>query len=312
MTIDPHHLSCLLAIARTGSFSRAAEQLGQSQPTLSNNIALLERRLGVRVLDRSKRGSTLTAHGQVLVRRAEGLKSLLDDTETEVRNLERSIVGPLRIGATPSVLPALLPSALTILRAGWAASMIEIVEGIDRILEPQLRIGKLDLVVGPVYEPFTEAADIVENELLIDPMCVAVGLGSAFVERESISLHELTDEAWILPREGSTYRRHIEAMFLNAGITWPKNAIYANSLHLLEAMVATSQYVTIVSPVQIRLPILGFKVLRLREGSCRRIGFKERVTAHLSPLGVAFCDALKAAANEMAEQFNSLKLGNLD
>ena len=67
MTIDAHHLSCLLAIARTGSFSRAALELGQSQPTLSNHIALLERRLGVQVLQRSKRGSSLTPHGEILV-----------------------------------------------------------------------------------------------------------------------------------------------------------------------------------------------------------------------------------------------------
>lgn len=308
MTLDAHHLSCLLAIARTGSFSRAAAELGQSQPTLSNNIAQLERRLGVRVLDRSKRGSTLTPHGEILVRRAFGLKSMLDDAEAEVRNFDQSVAGPLRIGATPSVLPALLPSALSMLRADWESSSIEIVEDLDQALAPLLRTGVLDLTVGPVFEPFTETPDIVEAELLLDPMCIAVGLDSKHARRDCISLAELSAETWVLPREGSTYRRHIEAMFLNAGVGWPAKCIYANSLHLLEAMVSTGQCVTVVSPVQIRLPVSGFRIVRLHHGNRRRIGYKLRRSSRLSPLGDAFVSALSEAATRMAQDFAALRL----
>jgi DNA-binding transcriptional LysR family regulator len=308
MTLDAHHLSCLLAIARTGSFSRAAAELGQSQPTLSNNIALLERRLGVRVLDRSKRGSTLTAHGAILVRRAEGLQAMLDDAEKEVRNLDLAISGPLRIGATPSVLPALLPKTLATLRAEWSASMIEIVEDLDQSLGPQLRTGKIDMIVGPVHEQFTETPDIVETELLIDPFCIAVGPDSRFRDRESVLLAELAGETWVLPRDGSTYRRHVEAMFLTAGVNWPANAIYANSLYLLESMVSLGNCVTFVSPVQLRLPVTGFKVLRVENGSHRKIGFKMRKAGRLSPLGTRFLDALTGAAAQMADDFRSLQL----
>lgn len=308
MTLDAHHLSCLLAIARTGSFSRAAVELGQSQPTLSNNIALLERRLGMRVLDRSKRGSTLTAHGEILVRRAEGLKAMLDDAESEVRNFDQAVCGPLRIGATPSALPALLPQALTLLQGDQGAMLIEVVEDLDQALGPQLRTGMLDLVVGPVHEPFTETPDIVETELFIDPFCIAVGLHSPFAARDSISLRELTDEAWVLPREGSTYRRHIEALFLTGGVSWPKNSIYANSLHVLESMVSSSKCVTVVSPVQLRLPVSTFKVLALENGSYRKIGYKTRTSSKMSPLGIRFLEALKSAAKQMARDAASLQV----
>lgn len=308
MTIDAHHLSCLLAIARTGSFGRAAVELGQSQPTLSNNIALLEHRLGVRVLDRSKRGSTLTPFGEVLVRRAEGLKAMLDDAEAEVRNLDQSIAGPLRIGATPSVLPALLPKALTILGSNRQASMIEIVEDLDQSLGPQLRTGKIDLIVGPVHEPFTATPDIVETELLIDPFCIAVGMNSPFADRNLVSLEELVDQTWVLPRDGSTYRRHIEAMFLTIGAAWPRDCIYANSLYLLEAMVSSGNCITFVSPVQLRLPISGMKVLHLVGSSQRQIGYKKRNFGRISPLGTRFIEALNEAATQMSKDFDFLKL----
>jgi LysR family pca operon transcriptional activator len=226
-----------------------------------------------------------------------------------VRNLDQSVAGPLRIGATPSVLPALLPMALASLRSEFAGSMIEIVEGLDQTLGPQLRTGVLDLTVGPVHEPFTETPDIIETELLVDPLCIAVGLDSPYAARQSVSLHELAHEAWVLPREGSTYRRHIEAMFLTAGVGWPKNAIYANSLHLLEAMVSQNRCVTVVSPIQIRLPVSGFKILALDRGSNRSIGYKTRKAGRLSPLGNEFLTALSAAAAQMARDSRFLQLG---
>jgi DNA-binding transcriptional LysR family regulator len=306
MTIDAHHLACLLAIARTGSFSRAASEMGQSQPTLSNNIALLERRLGVRVLERSKRGSTLTAHGEVLVRRAEGLHAMLADAEAEVRNLDMAISGPLRIGATPSTLPALIPTALKLLGPDLGASHIEIVEDLDHSLGPQLLAGKLDMVVGPVHEPFTETAGITETALLHDPFCLAVGKDNPLARKHSIALAECADQTWVLPRLGSTYRRHIEAMFLTQGVDWPPSAVYANSLMLIEALVVSGGCVTFVSPLQLRMPLPDFKVLRVENGSSRKIGLKVRAGTRLSPLGVQFASMLRASVQAIASEFRAI------
>lgn len=120
-------------------------------------------------------------------------------------------------GATPSVLPALLPKALTILGSNRQASMIEIVEDLDQSLGPQLRTGKIDLIVGPVHEPFTATPDIVETELLVDPFCIAVGMNSPFADRNLVSLEELV------------------------GATWPSDCIYANIEALNEAATQMSK-----------------------------------------------------------------------
>jgi DNA-binding transcriptional LysR family regulator len=73
MRIDPRRLLDLLAVARHGSFSGAAEALGVSQPGLSQSIALLEHGLGVRVLERSRHGARLTEPGEALVFHARAL-----------------------------------------------------------------------------------------------------------------------------------------------------------------------------------------------------------------------------------------------
>lgn len=299
MAVDAVQIANLLAIAQHGSFTRAAEEKGMSQPALSNSIALLEQKLGVRVLERSRRGSTLTPYGEILVRRAEGLQALLGDAETEVRMHAAGVSGPLRIGATPSVLPKLLPRALALLVADEGPVDIEIVEKLDQALVPMLRSGALDIIVGPVGEMFTSSADITEVTLLPDPFAIGAGPRSAFHDRTSLTLAELQDAPWILPRPGSTYRRHVEALFLTAGVPWPRNCIHANSLPLLEAMVMTTDRVTIVSPIQIAASGAAISVVTLANGGSRAIGYKVRSSSPITPIGERFIRHLVAYTEQV-------------
>ena len=66
--MELHQLRYLVAVARTGNFSRAAEQCHVAQPSLSQQIRKLEDELGERLFDRMKRGAKITAHGELLLR----------------------------------------------------------------------------------------------------------------------------------------------------------------------------------------------------------------------------------------------------
>ncbi|MEG3166251.1 LysR family transcriptional regulator [Sphingomonas sp. PB2P19] len=296
MAVDAIQIANLLAIARTGSFTRAAAEKGMSQPALSNSIALLERRLGVPVLTRSRRGSELTPYGEILVRRAEGLQALLSDAETEVRRRVDGVAGPLRIGATPSVIPTLLANTLISLVGGGEPVDIEIIDGLDQTLVPMLRSGAIDVIVGPVGEMFMSSADVVERVLMDDPFAVAVGPLSPFAQRTALTLADLVDAPWILPRPGSTYRSHVEALFMTAGVAWPRNCILANSLQLLETVVGASDRVTIVSPVQTKPADGALTVIPLADAGSRTIGYKVRASGRLSALGEQFVHLLAHTA----------------
>lgn len=299
MAVEATQIANLLAIARHGSFTRAAAEKGMSQPALSNSIALLEQRLGVKVLERSRRGSTLTVFGEILVRRAEGVQSLLSDAEAEVRSHAAGISGPLRIGATPSVLASLLPKALRRLDDGGAPLDLEIVDGLDGRLVPMLRSGKIDIIVGPVDEILGATDDVVEAVLFDDPFWLAVGPASPFHDAKSLSLAELADAPWALPREGSTYRRHVEALFMSAGVAWPKDCILVNALPLLETLVVHTARITLVSRAQLTQPPQPFRVIPLQGAGGRRIGYKLRRGGRPGPLTKQFIDALKASASEL-------------
>lgn len=293
MAVDASQIANLLAIAKYGSFTRAAQEKGISQPALSNSIALLEQRLGVRVLERTRRGSTLTPYGEILVRRAEGVLSLLSDAETEVKRRAAGVAGPLRIGATPSVLARLVPKALSLVVEQAGPVDIEIVDGLDDRLVPMLRSGAVDIIVGPVAEVFRSPPDVIEQVLLRDPFAVAVGPASGFYDRDSLTLADLADAKWVLPRPGSTYRRHAEALFMTAGIAWPQNCILANSLPVLEYLVRFADRVTLVSMVQITDGLRDFKIVPLDGAGFRSIGYKTRRGTQSSTLLTQFCEALK-------------------
>lgn len=88
-----------LAVVREGSITAAAERLHVTQPTLSRQLAQLERELGVRLYDRTTQGIRLTPEGQLLGQRAAELVELADKTEDEVRYHSEELAGTVYIGA---------------------------------------------------------------------------------------------------------------------------------------------------------------------------------------------------------------------
>lgn len=91
-------LKYFLAVAKTGNISRAAEQVYVSQPALSRQMADLEKELGVRLLERGKRRTTLTEAGCLLKKRAEELTALMDKTVDELSHAREGVSGSVRIG----------------------------------------------------------------------------------------------------------------------------------------------------------------------------------------------------------------------
>jgi DNA-binding transcriptional LysR family regulator len=300
MTIDPRHLANLLAIATHGSFNRAAAALNLSQPALSKSIALLEHRLGVPVFDRTTRGSTLTAAGEILLRRARSLAMLISDAEAEVHMQAGGIEGPLRVGATPSVMLDLIPAVLAQVTAGRGACSISVVEGLDDHMMPALLRGEIDLLVGPVGGLRPPPDTVIEQILCDDPFLLAAGAAHRLADRPEITLAELADEAWVLPMPGSLFHRHVEGLFMAAGIAWPKDAIHTNSLALSEQLVLEGRRIMLMTWLQGMTPGgRGLKRITVPGAGTRHIGIRHRKETALPVLG----EAVVAAAQDVVRRY---------
>lgn len=288
-----------MAVADHGSFNRAAAARGLSQPALSNSIAQLERRLGIRVLERTRRGSQVNEFGRILLEGARTVDAVLKQTAERVRLKRLGVSGPLRIGSTPSMTLKFLPDLMAVLLKDSGAVQISITEGLDDQLVPSLQAGELDLVLGPSFGSALPS-DLIEDELFYDSFSIAVGPRHALAKRRSLLLAELKDQPWVLPGPGSAYRRHVEALFLNAGVSWPADSVVSNSLPLVESIVTLTNRVTVITRLQaIAHNFWRIRAIPLRGAGVRTLSVKWRRAGDMPPLA----NRLMQIAHELAASY---------
>src|SRR5579862_5730920 len=115
--MDPRRLLSFRTVAHERSFSRAAETLSLSQPSVSHQIGLLETEIGVRLLDRGRGGLRLTRAGEVLLEHADQVAWRLQLADSQIADLAQQHREHVRLGAFPTALASFVPSAIARLRS---------------------------------------------------------------------------------------------------------------------------------------------------------------------------------------------------
>src|SRR4051795_10317818 len=114
--MDPRRLMTFRAVAHARSFSRAAELMSLTQPSVSHQIALLETEIGVRLLERGRGGLRLTDAGAVLLEHADHVPWRLAPADKQLASFAGQRREHVRVGAFPTALAAFVPSAIARLR----------------------------------------------------------------------------------------------------------------------------------------------------------------------------------------------------
>src|ERR671932_2814576 len=110
--MDPRRLLTFRAVARQRSFSRAARELALSQPSVSNQVAALEREVGVQLLDRRPGGLRLTPEGEILLEHADAIAERFALASTQLAAAAAGYRARLRIGGFPTALAGLVHAAI--------------------------------------------------------------------------------------------------------------------------------------------------------------------------------------------------------
>ncbi len=174
--LELRQLETFRAIATTGSFHAAAEQLGHAQSVVSQQLRTLETVVGARLLDRGRgrRSVSLTEAGTVLLRHAEAIAARVNAARADLQAIAEGSSGTLRVGTYQSVSARILPSVLRLFAERWPGVGIEVRESAeDRALLPQVEAGELDLAFTALpiaNEPF-EAVEVLRDRwfLLTQP-----------------------------------------------------------------------------------------------------------------------------------------------
>src|SRR4051812_185072 len=140
--LDPRRLLTFRAVAREGSFSRAAAALHRSQPAVSHQVAALERELGAALLVRGRSGATATPAGELLLAHADALATRLELAGTQMEALVADARRTLRVGGFPSALATILPAVAAALREREPGLDLAVEEGTVAELEARGRAGR--------------------------------------------------------------------------------------------------------------------------------------------------------------------------
>jgi len=246
MTIDPRRLLHLLAVADAGGFGKASRNLGISQPALSKSIAVLERAAGVKLLDRSRRGASLTTFGELLVERSRALGSLIERAEVDLQRSIAGLDGAIKIGVSPVGCVAIVPEAVAQLANEAPDATISIREFEDEHLRNLLLRGELDVVINP-DTPQQERKGIVAEPLFRDRLVVAVGPGNPLADRGWLTLRQIANCRFAMPMPETAMYRMIEGLFASASLPLPAHIVFCSSVPMIKSLLRNYDAVTLIS-----------------------------------------------------------------
>ena len=230
------------AVADTLSFRRAAEQCRVSQPSLSAQLAGLERALGVRLFERDRRRVLPTAAGRDLLERARRLLVEAGDLAEAARRAGDPLAGVLRIGVIPTVSPYLLPSVSSKLRAGYPRLSLVWVEDKTGALVRALDDGALDAALVALE---ADVGDVEREVIGRDPFVLAAAPEDPLGAKGApASARDLRGARVLVLDDGHCFRDQVLAFCAD---TKAREAEFrATSLSTLVQMVAAGMGVTLL------------------------------------------------------------------
>ncbi|MBP7178051.1 MAG: LysR family transcriptional regulator [Moraxellaceae bacterium] len=214
--MDTAALSAFLEVARTASFSQAAEHLHLTQPAVSKRISGLESSLGVSLFDRVGRQISLTEAGRTLLPRAQHLLLDLEDMKRAVGNLSGPVTGTLKIGTSHHIGLHRLPPTLRAFSTEYRhvrldLRFIDSEEAYEAVLSGELELGIVTL-------PPAKDDRLIAREIWEDPLAFVAGNDHPLTKMQKITLAELTRHQAILPSSSTFTRQIASRLFQESGL----------------------------------------------------------------------------------------------
>jgi DNA-binding transcriptional LysR family regulator len=296
--LELRHLLALKAVSEEGSFGRAAKRLGYTQSAISQQIAVLERIVGHRLVDRpgGPRPISITEAGELLLTHADGITARLRAAQADLSALATGNAGPLRVGTYQSVGARILPTLLRNFREEWPETDVTLVESTeDRELLGFIESGEVDLsfVIFPLGPgPFQSA------ELLQDPYVLLVPKDSPLAQRDRPpTLREIVELPLIGYRSCHTTQQ-VEARLRGAGRE-PHVVFRSDDNYTVQGMVAAGIGVALVPLLTVDPSDDRLAVLDLRDRiPARVIGIAWHRDRLRTPAAAAFVEAAQALCKD--------------
>lgn len=271
MEFSAEQLNAFYAVAKEGSFTKAAEVLFRTQPAISLAISSLENQLGEKLIIREGRDNILTPAGQIIFEHLKEIFASLERAKHRVEALKELREGELKISTSDTTAYYILPEVLKEFRARYPGIEVKILSKPSPLAAKQVLDHEADLgiVTLPVEHP-----SLFSEPLMIREDVVICAKGNKLEKRKRITFQELTAYPWLLLDHGSNTRAFIDECFQKIGRI-PKIALELGSIEVVKRLVELDFGISIVPRIAIQRElekgtISAIKLFKRDE--CRRLG----------------------------------------
>ena len=212
--MDLGQLEAYLRVAERRNFSRAAEDLGLTQPSVTARIQTLERDLGEALFERNGRGVRLTEVGESFLPHAQRVLKALHDGQDAVLSMRKLELGTLRLGAAPTISTYVLPELLKEFSSRYPGLEISVrteysQQIVQMVLADEVQMG---------LERGTTHPEVETIPLYGDEVVLVASANDDFAARASVSLEDVAERRLIMFNRGSSYYALVDSALRDAGL----------------------------------------------------------------------------------------------
>jgi len=235
-----NRLNHVVAVARTGSFTAAADLVGITQSAITRSIADLERQIGYSVFIRTARGAILTEQGRDFAERAQKLVEDTKDLLQRPQGREDPYAGVLRIGICPASMEFRLTEPLVRLLKKHPSIKLNVSGSTFERTVQQLRNGAIDVAVG-FEAAFADWPDLRRQRIFNeDAGALFVRRGHPILQLRRPTLKALAKYDFVSPSDSRPYGSVIRAVYEDQGIDWRKRIHIVDLFPIVRRIVATT------------------------------------------------------------------------
>lgn len=292
-SIELRHLRYFLAVAEAENFTRAAERLRITQPSVSQQIAHLERTLRTPLFRRIGKRVQLTEAGAAFRKGAEVVMLKLEDACASVHDVSGLVTGHVDLGVIPALNVAWVPSVLGRVSRDYPGITVGVQERASSGIETELEAGRLDLGLGIMTR---NSPNIRYEHLVSEPFSILVAEGHELARHKSIDPRDLEGVRFALLPSSFDMRRTGDEVFRRSRVR-PRVVFEIGNIESVLSSVVSAGTATLLPAIVLRRrEALGLRAIPLT-GKSRRMdfGLLWPSASSASPAALAVAASLKAA-----------------
>jgi DNA-binding transcriptional LysR family regulator len=239
-------LEAFIQVAHHRSFSRAAEALFLTQPSVTARIQSLEREIGERLFERTGRSVTLTDAGHAFMPHAQRALTAVQEGTDAIEAVRHGDVGSIRIGASSSIATYVLPGILRHFRETRPRVHVHLTTGNTEEIIEKLLAGEVHVVVTRL----AQHPEIESLHLYNDDLALVVAPSHPFAQKGKVSIAEAGREPFLFFERTSSYHSLIYSMFLRVGVV-PESVMELDSMETTKHMVEAGLGIAILPVISI-------------------------------------------------------------